>query len=471
MILSVAFLALTSAESGGLKKCYPNMPDKAIHHNIHKHKGNFGTWIPHGLSDKTGTVAQCQEACEANDECKGYSFRDFRAPFKCYLHNGEDITYSSEAANNGGFTSSVCESHQFNKEIERDGKKYMRNCFSDSGLMRGKALHHGIHAKQGSFGSLISHSLTDHGTTTEQCAEECENDLSCAAWSFRRFKFPFRCYLHPAGDVTADVTAPNNGGFDSARCTETLIVSEPVSVEMVVQETVESFTESKQDTLKEQVAEEVGVDADDVTISFANSRRLLEESTGLKIVVTIAVQYEENNEASLEESVGQVAEKIVEKLESTEFTESTGASFVGFEETEQSEAFAAILKKVVAQVTALKTVEGADRTYSPTAAKACCKSDCNSQSQSVRKVCKKGCERWIAHSSLNWQALNRAALKKQCKKHCHMEAVHNDALIHSPSKDAKYQGLYSEKLTSNEESGCHIGCDTFDACSYEESEN
>jgi len=450
------------------------MPKKAIHHGIHAAQGNFGTWIPSGLNDNKATQAQCQAKCEATEECTGYSFRHFAAPFKCYMHNSQDITYADKAASNGGFTSSVCNNHEFNKEIERDGQKFMRNCFG-TGLMKNKALHHGIHAQQGNFGSLLKTSLhhsVKHGS--EACAEECENDLKCGAWSYRKFAHPYICYLHPHADLNDDINPNPHGGFDSAICTETPILTEPVHVEMVVAETIESFTEEKQSNFIEEIAAEVGVPTEDVSITLAENRRLLEGTTGLKVVVTIAVHFEENNEEALLESVGAVAEKIVEKLESEEFTQSTGATFIGFEAEEADEsdpvktAFQAVLAKKVQSATAKKTVAGSDRThYSPTESKECCVSDCDSQASNLQSACKKGCERWIAHTSLNWKSGNRVALRKRCKVQCTRE-INSRALGFPSGNQFK---LHSSAVGNPEEDGCHVGCDVFDTCSYEKLEN
>jgi hypothetical protein len=469
------FAVVVAADPITIKKCYPNMKGKAIHHGIHAAQGNFGDTIPSGLSVNTATLTQCQERCEAISECRGYSFRRFAYPYICYLHNSVDIQYAPTAATNGGFDSGVCQEYTFNKPISRDGKTYIKNCFGN-GLMLRKALHHGIHANIGSFGSTLSHTLGHtEAVTTEACAQECQNNDQCFGWSFRRFAWPYICYLHPEEDLTSDITPANNGGFDSAYCTENEIISEPVEMEMTIEETPETFTAERRQALIDQIAAEMGVSAADVTITTEISRRLLDDGSRMKIIVSIAVHYEENNAEALAESVQAVAVKIVQTIESPTFQETVGATFIGFKEQPEAEqntnfqAFQTALQRKVTSARALNSVEGSDRQhYSPTDTKQCCQTDCQSQPAPIRVHCAKGCERWIAHTSLNWQLSNRVALNNQCKHACSNEAGPAQTQTFGRRNRAN---LYSAALASNEEPGCRVGCDIFDVCSYEKLEN
>ena len=118
------------------------------------------------------------------------------------------------------------------------------------------------------------------------------------------------------------------------------------------------------------------------------------------------------------------------------------------------------MTKKVKSASAKISVVGSDRAYSPTDAQQCCKTDCQSQPVAIRAQCEKGCERWIAFTSLNWKISNRVALKNRCKHACSKGA--RQLTTHS---------YYSAPLTASEEAGCHTGCDVYDLCSYEKLEN
>jgi len=98
---------------------------------------------------------------------------------------------------------------------------------------------------------------------------------------------------------------------------------EIVDLELAIDETIESFTQDKQDTLIQKIAKQLGVDTSSVSITVGqkanpiSSRRL---SEALLITVTISVL------------PSQVTDQI-EKIESPSFAAATGCTFVAFKPT------------------------------------------------------------------------------------------------------------------------------------------
>jgi hypothetical protein len=84
--------------------------------------------------------------------------------------------------------------------------------------MPGKAIHHGIYAAKGNFGDLIAHDLNVKTATVQQCQKKCEENPKCKGYSFRKFAYPFVCYLHNSVDIKYAAQAAKNGGFDSGVC-------------------------------------------------------------------------------------------------------------------------------------------------------------------------------------------------------------------------------------------------------------
>lgn len=218
-------------------------------------------------------------------------------------------------------------------------------------------------------------------------------------------------------------------------------VTEPVEVQLVIEETPETFTESKQVALREEIASDLGLNTDDVTITiFQASRRLITaDTTTMMIVVTINILPTE-------------AASTIAVLESPAFTEATGATFLDLEPTAgASEAFVNAVKTDIVvgeQKKALKAIGiESDREYSPSAARSCCISSCATDD------CKKGCKHWVHSSSLNWISANQEKLLRACKTHC--------------TKAAKHHELFSvTRVAANEEASCHDGCEKFELCSY-----
>jgi hypothetical protein len=102
--------------------------------------------------------------------------------------------------------------------------------------------------------------------------------------------------------------------------------------------------------------------------------------------------------------------------------------------------------------------------YFPQKSKRCCHQECNSLQNDAQADCIKGCNLWIAHSSLNWQADWRPKLKAKCKFNC--RAI--TKLMAQPSdlsKPGHYQHLIEKLQLAGGVSDCQTGCQNFEQCS------
>jgi len=217
-------------------------------------------------------------------------------------------------------------------------------------------------------------------------------------------------------------------------------IAEPVQVQLVINETPETFTEDKKAALESTIAADLGLSADEVTVTLASSTaRRLAQQQSMMVIVTFKIKPSQ-------------AAATIAALESPAFTESTGATFLELTPTAgASEEFTTAVKTdIVAgeQKKALKAVGiESDRTYSPSASRACCASACTNAG------CKTGCKHWVHSSSLNWLSANRPKLVKACKRHC--------------TKAARRSDLFSTtKVAASQESACHSGCTQFEKCAY-----
>jgi hypothetical protein len=128
-----------------------------------------------------------------------------------------------------------------------------------------------------------------------------------------------------AGQHGGKACVANDGEVQSARCyTE---CREDVDVEMTIDETEESFTDTKKQSLINKIAKELGLKPEDIEINVGAKpnpvgRRLIEQGS-LLITVTIKVL------------PSQVTTEIA-KLEAPRFTKVTGAKFLQFKPTHGS---------------------------------------------------------------------------------------------------------------------------------------